>query len=129
MALNRTEFPVKARGAERVLCEVKFTGGGADEVDASTIVPSGFTVDWTATGIYDVVIPGQGTIPADNIWVCAQVESDAGRTAVLTSYTAATRTMRFTVYDLAVPGAVDLDTDEKLHVLVLVKDSSLGKAY
>ena len=128
---TKSFYPVKALGPERILTNIKFTGNGAASPLAATIFPkAGSTVTWVSTGLYDVVLPGKGSINADRIWAVSNVESSAIKNSSIVSFTAATRTLRVRVVDnTAVAVLVDLTSSEKMHLHITVKNSSTPGNY
>lgn len=120
MALSKILDPVKANGKGFVLIAGNFTGNGA--ANPTSIECKGLTATWVSTGVYDLVLPGSGSLDV-RVWNL-NVLSSSIRAANVVSITESTRTIRVKVSDLATPTVQDLSSSERLSFEFWVKNTT-----
>jgi hypothetical protein len=121
MPVSRILSPLLSLRKGNVVLAGSFDGNGAS---APTVIDfKGVSaVARPATGRYELVLPGTGTLRVTSISVV--LLSTSGRTATVRSYTPSTRTLVIDVYDLATPSQQNLTTSEKCFVTVIAKNSA-----
>jgi len=121
MSLGRIAYQLKAHKPGLIILAGTLTGAGSSNITVTDFKGvSGATR--AATGRYEITLPGVGTLNVLSIQ--ATVDAQAGRVAVIRSYTPSTRVLVVDIYDLATPTAQDLTTQQKLHLLVFVENSA-----
>lgn len=120
MALVSGRYPGSFVGAERVLLSGNFDDQGAVEGCP------GMSVTADGSGVYTVTLPGRGTVNV--MGAVFTVEDTAGLHAYISSRDDAARTIEVTLQDAATPTATDLGSGDRVHFLIVVKNTDLINA-
>ena len=130
MANASNKFPVRALNNDMIPVMGSFAPNGSSAVSASSRLGKGWSVARTSTGLF--------TITFSNVWqeldsfTCSlQLASADDKFLIPGVYTAASKTITITVWDISGAAATDVsaDANNRIHFVAWFRNSAVPPSY